>query len=168
MLKGTRTLNKAISTQLAPFGISRCVLGTEYSYSFEKNDIMFKLDLGYEDELFSEFVKERFNFDDTGIEFLFSLLHEVGHSCANEEIEGFIFDFCQTEKERIFAEMETAETDEEVRKLEWQYFNLPDEICATAWAVNYANTHWLECQFMWVVIKEAILKFYKVNGVTAD
>jgi hypothetical protein len=167
-IKGKRILNKAISAELAPFGISRCVLGTEYSYSFEQNDIIFKLELAYEDELFSDFMRERFDYDDTGIEFLISLLHEVGHSKANEEIEGSIYEFCEAEKYRISEAMNKATTKEEVKKLEFEYFNLPDEIMATAWAVNYAKQHPLEIQIMWAVMREAILNFYKANGVTED
>jgi hypothetical protein len=144
------------------------VLGTEYSYSFEQNDIMFKLELTYEDELFSDFMRERFDYDDTGIEFLISLLHEVGHSKANDEIEGSIYEFCEAEKCRISEAMNKATTKEEVKKLEFEYFNLPDEIMATAWAVNYAKQHPLEIQIMWAVMREAILNFYKANGVTED
>lgn len=168
IIRGSKILNKAISAELAPFGIRRCVLGTEYSYSFELNDIIFKLDLTYEDELFSNFIKERFDYDDTGIEFLISLLHEVGHSKANEEIDGAIYEFCESEKYRISEAMNKATTKEEVKKLEFEYFNLPDEIMATAWAVNYAKQHPLEIQIMWAVMREAILNFYKANGVTED
>ena len=117
MLKGTRKLNKTISNELNNFGIAHCVLGTEYSYSFEKNDIMYKLELTIEDKLFSDFIYERFGFDDTGMEFIISILHEVGHSKANEEIEGDIYEFCESEKQRIAKEMNTAQTEEEVKKL---------------------------------------------------
>ena len=168
MLKGTRKLNKTISNELSVFGITKCILGTEYSYSYDKNDIMYKIDLDIEDKYFSDFIFDRFGYDDTGMEFIISLLHEVGHSKANDEIEGSIFDFCMEEKNRIFKEMETAETDEEVRKLEYQYFNLPDEIMATAWAIKYVRQHPIEVQIMWAVMKEAILNFYKANGLFQD
>ena len=168
MLKGTERLNKTISSELAQFGISRCVLGSEYSYSYVDNDIMYKLELTLEDEFFSEFLKDRFDFDDEGLEFIFSLLHEVGHSIANEEIDGMIYDFCESEKERINRAMQTAETVEECKKLEFQYFNLPDEIMATQWAVNYMKTHKLEIDIMWAVMREAILKFYELNGLYQD
>lgn len=164
-LRGKKILNKAISAELAPFGIRRCILGTEYSYSFLKNDIMFKLDLGYEDGLFSEFLKERFDYDDTGIEFLISLLHEVGHSIANEEIEGAIEDFCQQEKARIEKALQTATDDDMIKKLEFEYFSLPDEIMATQWAVNYAKENPLEIQIMWMKMARAIRVFYQMNGV---
>lgn len=167
-IKGKEILNKTISAQLAPFGISNCFLGTDYSYYYDNNDISFKLTLAYEDKLFSEFIKDRFNYDDTGIEFLISLLHEVGHSKANDEIEGDIYEFCIAEKNRISTAINKATTTEEIRKLEFEYFNLPDEIMATSWAINYAKQNPFEIQIMWAVMHEAILNFYKVNEVTDD
>lgn len=167
-IKGRIALNKAITAQLAPFGITKCFLGTDYSYYYDNNDISFKLTLTYEDELFSEFIKERFNYDDTGLEFLISLLHEVGHAMTGDLVEDYLYEFCLAEKNRICKDMEKATTDEEVRKLEWQYFTLPDEIIATAWAIDYAKAHPLEIGVMWAYMKEALAKFYKVNEVTGD
>ena len=164
MLKGTRKLNKTISNELSVFGITRCILGTEYSYSYDKNDIMYKIDLDIEDKYFSDFIFDRFGYDDTGMEFIISLLHEVGHSKANDEIEGSIFDFCMEEKNRIFKEMETAETDEEVRKLEYQYFNLPDEIMATAWALDFYKKNPKKCVERHKKIAKTLQKFYKMNN----
>ena len=87
---------------------------------------------------------------------------------ANEEIEGTLYEFCQEEKARIDTEMLTAETEEEVRKLEFQYFNLPDEIMATAWAVKYMKAHEFEISKMWAVMRDAILTFYDLNGLFQD
>jgi hypothetical protein len=49
------------------------------------------------------------------------------------------------------------------RVLEYQYFNLPDEIMATQWAVNYAKKYPTRVQRMWEDIQDALTEFYKAN-----
>lgn len=163
-VKGTKALNKAISAELAPFGISEAKCTNEYSYLFDKEMITFKLTEGTTEDLwFTEFIKERFNYD-VRFPFVISLLHEVGHHKANDEIDGAIYDFCMAEKERISEEMQTADA-EQSKKLEWQYFNLPDEIMATQWAVTYAKAHPRKVKKMWLKMQSALMEFYKKNGV---
>ena len=163
-VKGTKKLCKAISTQLKPFGITKAVLSTEYSYVFADGSVTFKITEGeIEDIWFNEFIEERFGYhvDNT---FIMSLLHEIGHAKANWEIEGDISKFCDLEKERIFKGMEEyAGNREEQKILEWQYFNLPDEIMATQWAVNYATKHPKKIKKMWKEFEKAFHEFYEKN-----
>ena len=56
-----------------------------------------------------------------------------------------------------------AETKKQVKKLEYQYFNLPDEIIATKWAVDYMTKNKDEIKEMWKRIEKEILKFYEKN-----
>lgn len=165
-LKGKDKLNKAISKELKPFGISSANLSNEYAYYFEDESISFKLTSAIEDKWFNEFVAERFNYV-CDVPFVLSLLHEIGHHKANDEIEGAIYGFCIIEKDRISKEMQTANADQS-KVLEWQYFNLPDEIMATQWAVNYAKNHPKKIQNMWKRMKADILAFYAENGLADD
>jgi len=163
-LKGMKKLNKTISAELKPFGISKAVCSDEYSYNFIDESVNFKLtENEIEDRWFTEFIKERFNYN-VRYPFVISLLHEIGHHKANDEITDAIQDFCENEKERITAEMFNADEDYS-KKLEWQYFNLPDEIMATQWAVTYAIKHPKKIKKMWVKMKKALMNFYKINGV---
>ena len=59
--------------------------------------------------------------------------------------------------------MAEALTADEVRKLEWQYFGLPDEIMASAWAVDFAKENPAEIERMWKAIEKAFHKFYAKN-----
>jgi hypothetical protein len=167
-VKGIKKLNKAISAPLVKrFGISKAVCSSEYSYIFEDESITFKLTEGTtEDEWFAEFIKERFGYE-VKYPFVISLLHEVGHHKANDDIDGMVYDFCMAEKERINAEMQDADADRS-KALEWQYFNLPDEIMATQWAVNYAKKHPKKIQNMWERMRANILAFYAENGLADD
>ena len=130
MLKARKKLNKAVSVQLAPFGISKAKYTGEYSYSFEKNRVDFKVDnSAIEDKWYNEFLLERFRYTPTN-DFIMSLLHEIGHAKANENIVDDIYEFCINEKARIGIEMMVAEDEETGRALSFQYFQLPDEIMA--------------------------------------
>jgi len=165
-VKGKAKLNRAISAELAPFGISSASLSDEYAYYYEDEKVTFKLTQEVEDEWFNEFVRERFGYA-CEYSFVLSLLHEIGHHKANDEIEGAILDFCTAEKERIEDEMQGANA-ERSKVLEWQYFNLPDEIMATQWAVDYAKSHPRKVKRMWERMKASIMEFYMANGLSED
>ena len=166
-VKGAKVLNKVISDELAVFGIKKAVCTNEYSYLYDKEMVTYKLTEGTTEDLwFTEFIKDRFGYE-VRYPFIISLLHEVGHHKANDDIVGEVYDFCMSEKARIQEEMLTA-TGAESKALEWQYFNLPDEIMATQWAVNYAKEHPKKIKKMWKKAQSALLDFYKKNGVLDD
>ena len=169
-IRGKKKLNKAILAEVAPFGIQSAKLSDEYAYYYEDESISYKLDCGaVEDEWFNEFLEERFGYKCKGSaeSFVLSILHEVGHHKANDEIEGAILDFCNTEKERIDREMQDADEDYS-KVLEWQYFNLPDEIMATQWAVNYAKSHPRKVKKMMERMRASLMEFYMANGLTEE
>ena len=163
-LKGRKKLNKVVTAQLENFGIEKAKLSDTYSYCYP-NVITYKLTEVMEDEIFNQFVFERFGYEVKNT-FIFSLLHEVGHHKANDNIVDDIYDFCQQEKERIEEAIQTIDNYDEIKELEYQYFTLPDEIMATQWAVNFARNNALECDVMWENIKTALFKFYEKNGLT--
>jgi hypothetical protein len=165
-IKGVRKLNDKVSKTLAPFGITRAKVGDTYMYQFTDATVGFKItENTLEDRWFIEFVKERFNYN-VRYPFIFSLLHEVGHHKANDEIEGAIYDFCTAEKERIEAALAKDNISEKkAKKIEWQYFSLPDEIMATQWAVDYCRKHPKKIKEMWEQCQTAFYEFYKANGI---
>ena len=163
MLKARKKLNKAVSAQLAPFGINKAKYTGEYSYNFEKKRVDFKVcNETIEDKWFNEFLLERFRFTPKN-DFIISILHEIGHAKANENIIDDILEFCLNEKTRINIEMMVAEDEATGRNLSFQYFSLPDEIMATQWAVNYAETHEKELDKMWEKIEPFYKKYLKTR-----
>lgn len=162
-VKGIKKLNKAILEQFTQFGIEKTVVTDEFSYIYAKNKITYKITEGdLEDKLFCEHIKERFGYE-VKYPFIMFMLHEVGHHLNNDCIDDTLEDFCAREKERIEEEMIEALATDEVKKLEWQYFTLPDEIMATAWAVDWAREHPTEIEEMWNAIEKAFHKFYAKN-----
>ena len=165
-LKGLTKLNKAVSAELAPFGISKAKLSDEYSYVYADDSVTYKVIADdIIDKMFNDFVEERFGIDTTFYgSFVISLLHEVGHYKANDEIEGAIYDFCVNEKKRIHEELMEVDAEEQIRALEYQYFNLPDEIMATQWAVNWIKKHPKKMKMMNENMRKAVLEFAEKNG----
>lgn len=162
-IKGIKKLNKAITAQVKPFGINKALVSDSYSYLYDENKITFKLtEDTTEDKWFLEFVEKRFGLKVDS--FLLSILHEIGHSQANEEINGDLYDFCMNEKERISKEMTIANA-KQSKKLEFQYFNLPDEIMATQWAVNWIKAHPKKSKKMYKACIKALIDFYETNNV---
>lgn len=160
-VKGIKKLNKAVTKQLSPFGITKAECGAEYAYYFTKQKVTFSLVETDSDIAYREFVAERFGYTPEN-DFIFSLLHEIGHHKANDNITDDVYQFCLDEKARIEKEIKTATTERE-KELNWQYFNLPDEIMATQWAVKYAEAHPKKVRKMWKKCEKAIHKFYAKN-----
>ena len=69
--------------------------------------------------------------------FVWSLLHELGHHATNDDLTEEEERYCDRKRARV------ART-----KAKHPYYRLPDEVMATTWAVEYANTH-----------KEEVLEF---------
>lgn len=166
MVKGLKKLNSVITKQLMPFGISEAICSNDFSYWYVEEEVHYKLTQTIEDEWFMEFIKETFGYVPTN-SFIMSLLHEVGHHNTYDELEDEDINFSEDEKERISEEMQTADA-ERTKALEWEYFNLPDEIVATEWAVDYAVNHTEEIKQMWEEILTALQEFYERNGITND
>ena len=165
-LKGVRKLNNAITKIFEGFETGRFKLTDTYQYSMYDYSIRYRITEGHiEDIWFNEFVKERFGYTVKNT-FIFSILHEIGHHKTIEDVyeSDIIYNYCMNEKNRIDAEMQTAGS-KKSKKLEWEYFNLPDEIVATEWAVTYARTHQSELRIIWEKVTEALAEFYEKNNV---
>ena len=161
-VKGAKKLNETVTKQLKPFGIKKAVCANEYAYYFDKDMVTFKLtENTFEDKLFKKFIEKRFGYK-VKYPFIISLLHEVGHSVNNEEIVDSLYEFCIAEKKRIEEEMQTADA-KRSKELEYEYFNLPDEIMATAWAVDFAKNNPKKVEKMWKKCEKGFHKFYAKN-----
>ena len=134
--------SKKLTKIFKKFGISKVKKGNQFEYCYDKNTIHYCNTTNETDEFFSSFLKKRFDYDDK-YPFAMSLLHEVGHHLNNEDITDSIYAFCIGEKYKINKAInKLTDSDlERYKELNFQYFNLPDEIMATAWAVNYAKKH---------------------------
>lgn len=164
-VKGIKKLNKVIKKQLAPFGIEKVFMDTEFAYYYnDKISYAPVMINDFQGQAFLAFIEKRFGYT-TKMPFMLFLLHEVGHHIANENIVDDIAEFCEKEKDRIQAEMDLTDDEAEIMRLDDEYFNLPDEIMATQWAVNYMRKHPRITKRMWFEIAEELEQFYEANGV---
>lgn len=166
-LKGLKKLNKAITAEVATFGIKKAVCETEFAYYFSDNHIGYKAVVDISDEIFDAFVEERFEYH-VEQDFPISLLHEIGHRETGDDIDGGLYEWCLAEKERINKRIAEAEDEETLKHFYFQYFNLPDEIMATQWAVNFAKRHPKKIKKMWKNIEKAFHAFYNANNLEAE
>jgi hypothetical protein len=168
--KGVRKLNNAVSAILAPFGISKARYDDENGYTYypTNHKVTFKiLEENIGDELFIDFIKDTFDFTVPN-SFIISLLHEVGHHYTLDLIDDETYNYCYDEKQRISEELSKAETYEDIKALFYQYFMLPDELEATTWAVDYAESHPRKIKIMWNKVRETIYEFCENNDIFSE
>ena len=167
-LKGLEELNKELSKIVKPFGINEMTNAEDFSWVRDLNILTYTLETGtFHDEWFEEFIKERFDYE--GNIFMMTIFHEIGHRMTDEEIGTRLGDYCDKEKERISKEiLETDVTREREKALNWQYFYLPDEFTATAWAVDFMKKHPKKVEKMWKKFEKAFHNYYEKNEVTDD
>ena len=158
-----KELNKIVTTELRKFGIDKATLDVAFEYSYEKNRVHYCIKKSFDDDYFDAFLKDRFDFDDFA-PFTLSLLHEVGHYKNNDDIIDDVYAFCLGEKYKIQSDIMDTEDDARLKNLYYRYFSLPDEIMATAWAINYAKSHSKEVKDLEKKFTNAIKKYIKDNG----
>ena len=168
-LKAMKKTNRAISRLVQPFGISKALMGSEYAYHFSDEHIDYAITCDdWTDIAYDAFLKEEFGFENP-YPFVISILHEIGHHMTSEDIyDEYDYDEIQEKKTKIENSLKLPNKMTEKVKLEFDYFRLPDEYAATAWAVDYFKTHRAKCDKMYKRTVYVLGKFYKKNGVTED
>ena len=166
-VKGKKKLNSAILKELKPFGITSAKLTGEYSYLPSDYGITFGIELPTEYEWLMDFIADRFNYV-CDCPFILLFLHELGHHNTIGAISYEVQKFCDNEKIRIDEDMNNTDDEDTWKKLEYQYFSLPDEIMATQWAVNYARKHPRKIKNMAKRMTASFQEFYAKNELTED
>ena len=116
------------------------------------------------DKLFSQFLFDRFDYVDK-YPFIMSILHEIGHAKNNDDIDGDVYAFCLGEKYKIQIAINNTDFTDDARMLNlyYRYFSLPDEIMATAWAVNYVKKNKKQIKEMNKIITKAVDEYNKTH-----
>ena len=164
-LKGLTKLNKALKNAFSEFEIEKFTMNGDWAYYPDTNKITYSLvENNIEDIWFNEFVKKRFGYKVKNT-FMITILHEIGHKMTLDDIyeSDAVYEFCEAEKERIDKDMKNAKSEKECKKLEFQYFALPDEIIATKWAVDYMRENEEKLAEIWEKLKAAFVEFYSKN-----
>lgn len=159
MLKGINEINVLINEFLEPFDLT-AELGTDFDYCFLENKIHYALVVGdISSKLFIENAEARFPEARADI-FLWSLLHEIGHSETLDDLEDGVEELCMEIKREL-----SEHADWSIEHRHMVYFNCPDEYAATDWAGEYIIAHNNELAIFWNKLQKAINNFYELNGV---
>lgn len=158
-LKGMDRINDIINEFLEPFELT-AEPGTDFDYYFLEDKIHYALVVGdTSSKLFMEDAEARFP-DAHADVFLWSLLHEVGHSETLDDLEDGVEELCMEIKSGLNEHMDWSSTTR--HKI---YFACPDEMAATDWAGEYIMSHADELSIFWSKLQAAIQDFYKLNEV---
>lgn len=163
-LKAVKTLETILTDMFRDFGITKVSIGTDDCYYHNLKEIVIQPYIKEKNCVFDAFVEERFGIQ-LNNSMLMGLLHELGHHETDDDISEYIQDMCSEEIERIEKEMELVTTEEEERRLDLQYFNLPTEIMATYWAVDFIKNNPDLIRYWNRLTITAMKQFYKVNNI---
>ena len=158
-LKGINEINNIINEFLVPFGLT-AELGTDFDYCVLEDKIHYTLVVGdICSKLFIENVEARFP-DVHADVFLWSLLHEIGHSETLDDLNDGVEELCMEIKRELYRHQNWS-----IEDLHAIYFNCPDEKAATDWAGEYMMNHGKEITIFWDKLQPVIKRFYELNKV---
>lgn len=127
-------------------------LGTDFMYRDDAAEVRFAAVVA---NSFSESFMARVNRlypDIAAPEFLWSLLHEIGHAMTGDELDADELEESWKGKTTVGL---TAE----------EYYELPDEFWATDWAARCMRENGDMIGSYWIIVQEELMNFYKKNGV---
>lgn len=162
-LKGAKRVNRIINDFLSEnFGLT-AQLEPDFSYWREDFHIGYSLAVVKEcDKYFISFCNH-LNPNIKADIFLISLMHEVGHHFTQFNFSESDWDDANDIKDHISTVL--GKCPQKAAKWNNIYFNLEVEKAATAWGLNYLNTHAEEVAEFWAELQPAIMRFYKKNGL---
>lgn len=98
--------------------------------------------------------------------FLASFLHEVFHHLTLNTFTEEQEEYNNIVKKQLDEELQHKDlTEEEVKRIHFQYFYLPVEFEATMGAINYIRSNVDEVARFWKKLQAAIMEFYEVNHI---
>lgn len=164
IIKGANKLENTINKFLAPFELTSC-LSSDFSYEFAKDKVNFSLIVAdHAGVYFQDFIHSMWE-EVTIDTFLLSLLHEVGHAETWDDLEDEDIAYSDDMKAFIQEELAAGVTEARRKELYFEYFNLPDELAATTWAIEYIKNNAIQLVFDWEIISNAIVEFFNTNDI---
>lgn len=98
--------------------------------------------------------------------FLASFLHELFHHITLDALTEEEEEYSHIVKKQLDKELQDKNlTEKEVKRIHFQYFNLPVEFEATIGAINYIRSNVNEVACFWKKLRAAIMEFYEVNHI---
>ena len=164
-MKGVKKLNKQIQNLFnETVGINLPItLGSDFFYYPNKQKINFSIAISEQsDRCFKAFLKNFFNFGIFSSEDLFcvSLLHEIGHYFTYDNIDENTYNESKGMTQEILELLQNDPTNDEIYSC---YFELPIEIVATTWAINWIAENPIQFENLVTKVSKYLCKFYEKN-----
>lgn len=161
MKKDKKKLNKKVTAFVKLFDDSVIAkLGDEFEYSFEKERVQFPLEVtDRHDEEFKIFIKKIFGYDVPNV-FMMSLLRELGHHFTGDRFTEEDEEIYTAKNEEISQQLLNEENGEQPY---FDYYALPQEMAATAWAVEVYRNNEKAIKKEWEKIKKALERYEKAR-----
>lgn len=170
IMKGEERINNILNDFFKEFDCEVC-LDTDFAYYSHKNLITYTFICGNTfDVLFNNVINLLCPYIKCDL-FLWSLFHELGHHETIDNISDEDYAYCQDEKERIAQALSGLTREENEKKYDNianSYFFLPDEIAATAWAIDFVTKNTYKVKKLWNKLQPAIMDFYQENEVEME
>lgn len=161
-LKGFDKIDELVNAFVNRFDCD-AEFGEEFCYWHDDATIFYNLIIGtLSDMTWTEYVKEVFNYTIENI-FVFSLLHEIGHHFTMDNFTRKDYNAEHKKIAKIEASLKDSEDDDFDKILYKEYFDLPMEKAATAWAVKYARKNKTQLFYFWKKLEKALKEFYRLN-----
>lgn len=109
------------------------------------------------DEIFRQYITETYGVDMEKYDFIFSLLHEIGHYMTIEQVDII--------SENYLREL-IHQTETDLTKIQYAYFNLESEKLANDWAYWYFTSCFDECKRFTKKVLPLIKFYYKDKEIT--
>ena len=150
-------LNKTIGRFVESFGCNfggmstdfHCYCGEDDAYTVFYS-ILTPVDT---DKRFLDMFANDFHIENVGI-FTLSLLHEIGHCFTYQNLSKNDIKFCN-ESKKIIDRMKNREVKDK------EYFHLPDELMASAWAAGFIENNRKEVLHFDNLMKKELKRFYR-------
>lgn len=150
-LRGIAEINKYIESYVSKWDLYASI-DTDFAYDPTIDTIFWTVLVSEEnDKAFQDFF-EKLGCDVKTDVFVYSIFHEIGHSQTIDLVSDEDYNYSQDRK-----------ADPDITNDE--YFNLPDEIIASEWAVDYINNNIDEVENFWNGLIPLLMKFYKRNHI---
>ena len=166
-MTGVKELEKVINNFLEEFDLTG-EMSSDFAYYYQSDKITYSLVLPqYADLYYKEFITSVWGDEFlSNIDiFLVSLLHEVGHSETYDDLEDMDIAYADDMKDMISTKLSFGVAEARRKELYFDYFALPDEYAATAWAIAFIKENKSKCEQIWKEMYKAIHKFYMVNEI---
>lgn len=157
-LKGLQPITDKLNEFLEQFELEARP-GTDFGFFYSENVVEYSFLVPEESN--KNFMDSVYTWDpevDMDI-FLWSILHEVGHNETWDDVT----DKEWKQSEKIKKSLE-QDKDGKYEKEDY-YTHCMDEVRATEWAVEYANTHIEELMNLWKELQPLIMEFYEINNI---